>query len=223
VNTADVPVVILLLLPGFVLIQVYSWVAYKRETSDFESLLWALVASFLVLVPAAIVWHWTDSDVPTLGVILRQPSELPLRVAATMYFLAICLGWILGQAEKRNWLEKFLAPSGIDLSRREDGWNFIFRRQSRFAIIYLISGDRVCGWVAGFTTTRRQSPPEIYLTGVSEWRSDTESWAPRPDLLGTWIDGSKIDRMDSFIPDSVEVGSGATQPKTVPLAKGEEV
>ncbi len=197
-TTGDVPVVVLLLLPGFLLIKVYGWVAYQRHVSDFEGLLWALIASFAIVCPVALIWHWADTNVPTLGEIVRDPKLLPLRVAGTTYLVAMVAGWALGQIERRYWLEWALLQLGIDLRKREDAWNVAFRK-THYAIAHLKSGECVCGWIEMATTSRRETPPELYFTDVSVWKPSDTHWTDRGDLVGIWMEASSVERLDLFL------------------------
>ena len=70
-SAGEIPVVLLLLLPGFVAVQVFNWVSHKRRLSDFEMLLWMLISSFALLAPTATIWHQLDDTVPSLGKLVK--------------------------------------------------------------------------------------------------------------------------------------------------------
>jgi Family of unknown function (DUF6338) len=197
VSPSDAPVVILLLLPGFLVVKVYGWVAYRRHVSDFEALLWALICSFGLLVPSVLFWHWLNAKNPSLGSVVRDPTLLRLRVAASMYALAPLAGWLLGQAENRGWIESVLLRVGVDLRAREDIWNLIFR-DNQNVIVHLKSGHCICGCVEMRTTSRTEGGPEIYVTQISVWDSDNTKWDECPDIIGTWIDATSIERLELF-------------------------
>ena len=98
-STGEIPVVLLLLLPGFVAVQVFNWVSHKRRLSDLETLLWVLLSAFALLAPTTIVWHALDDAVPSLSELVKNPTTLPMRVALVSYILAVPSGWLAGQLD----------------------------------------------------------------------------------------------------------------------------
>ncbi len=194
-STTDLPVIILLLLPGFIALQLFTWTSHKRRLSNLETILWLLILSFTLLVPVSLAWHWLDSKEPTPGAILEDPTSVRLRVAASMYLVALPLGWIAGKLDRARIFEKFMSPLGIDMRRRHDVWYLAFR-DSYFVIVYLQSGQQLYGWPAMSTTNRDGSAAEILLEKPHVWSKTKQEWLEKPELTGIWIDSSKIERID---------------------------
>ena len=194
-NTTSVPAILLLLLPGFVALQVFNSVSHKRRLSDLESLLWVLLLAFLMLGPTTVVWHWIDSDVPSVGSLIRDPQSVPIRVAAALYLLAPVLGLILGRLDRSVALERHLLRIGIDLKRRQDVW-FLAFRDAYFVVVYLKSGELIYGWPLMSTTDRAGGAAELYLQSTKVWDRSVGDWKEQPDIDGIWVDASSIERIE---------------------------
>lgn len=194
-NTTSVPAILLLLLPGFVALQVFNSVSHKRRLSDLESLLWVLLLAFLMLGPTTVVWHWIDSDVPSLGSLIRDPQSVPIRVAAGLYLLAPWFGLILGRLDRSIALEQYLLKVGIDLKRRQDVW-FLAFRDAYFVVVYLKSGELIYGWPLMSTTDRAGGAAELYLQNTKVWDRGVGDWKEQPEIDGIWVDASSIERIE---------------------------
>ena len=191
----EVPVVVLLLLPGFVAVQVYNWVSHKRRLSDFETLLWILIASFALLAPTTTVWHELDDKVPSLGQLVRDPLALPMRVAGTLYLLALPSGWLAGHLDRSRLLERAVMTLQVDLKRRHDVWYLAFRDPS-YVIVYLKSGAILYGWPMMTTTNREGGAAELYLTNTGVWDSEAGDWVRQEAIAGVWIDAGSVERIE---------------------------
>jgi hypothetical protein len=194
-STGEIPVVLLLLLPGFVAVQVYNWVSRKRRLSDFETLLWVLVCSFGLLVPTATVWHALDDAVPSLSELVRNPTALPMRVAGMLYLLAVPSGWLVGQLDRSRVLEDAFLRLRIDLRRRHDVWYLAFR-DAYYVIVYLKGGAIVYGWPLMATSDREGSAAEIYLANTDVWDNEGQEWVRQEEITGVWLDAANIERIE---------------------------
>ena len=193
--TSDVPVILLLLLPGFVAVQVYNWVSHKRRLTDFETLLWILLASFALLAPTATVWHELDDEVPSVRELVTNPAALPMRVAGALYLFAVPVGWVAGHLDRNRLSERGFSKLQIDLKRRHDVWYLAFR-DAYYVIVYLKSGVMIYGWPMMTTTNREGSAAELYLTNTGIWDSEAQGWIGQEDVDGMWIDAASIERIE---------------------------
>jgi hypothetical protein len=194
-SAGEIPVVLLLLLPGFVAVQVFNWVSHKRRLSDFETLLWMLISSFALLAPTATIWHELDDTVPSLGRLVKDPTTLPMRVAGVLYGLAVLGGWLAGYLDRSRILEQVLLEIGVDLTRRYDAWHLAFR-DAYYVIVYLKSGAMIYGWPKMNTTSREWDVAEVYLTDTGTWDSDAERWVKQEGIAGVWVDAASIERIE---------------------------
>jgi len=194
-STSDVPVILLILLPGFLTIQVHNWVSHKRRMSDLETVLWAIIASFLLLIPTSVVWHEIDKGMPQPGDLIKDPKSLPIRMAVFVYALALPLGWVSGHLDRSRMLEAALMKVNVDLKRRHDVWYLAFR-DAYYVIAYLKSGAILYGWPFMSTTNRDGAAAELYLTNAGVWDGDNEAWEWLEHVDGVWIDAASVERID---------------------------
>ena len=185
----------LLLLPGFLALQVFNATSHKRRLSDLESVFWVLLFAFILLAPCAIVWHRLDGSVPSLGTLIREPQSVPIRLAATLYMVAVPFGWLVGQLDRSVGLERSMLRLGIDLKRRQDVW-FLAFRDSYYVIVYLKGGDLIYGWPLMSTTDRSGGAAELFLEATRVWDRDARDWREQPGVTGMWIDASSIERIE---------------------------
>jgi hypothetical protein len=194
-STGEIPVVLLLLLPGFVAVQVFNWVSHRRRLSDFETLLWVLISSFALLAPTTIIWHALDDAVPSLSHLVRNPTALPMRVAGMLYILAVPSGWLAGHLDRSQVLEHAFLKLQVDLERRHDVWYLAFR-DAYYVIVYLKGGAIMYGWPRMTTTNRDGGPAELYLTNTLVWDSETQKWVGQEAITGVWLDAASIERIE---------------------------
>jgi hypothetical protein len=198
-STSDIPVILLLLLPGFLAVQVFNLVSHKRVLSDLERLLWGLIISFVLLAPTATIWHKVDDAYPSFREMVTNPKESPMRVVVLLYILAIPAGWVLGYIDRCRWLEDKLGSPlqrvGIDLRRRHDVWHLAFR-DSYYVIVHLKSGCKLHGFPEKTETNRQGSVADVYLVEARFWDEKREEWTDLQDIEGVWIDASNIERID---------------------------
>jgi hypothetical protein len=194
-STSDVPVILLLLLPGFLAIQAHNWVSHKRRMSDLETILWAVLASFALLIPTSLIWHEFDQQMPSPGVLIKDPKTLPVRMAAIVYALALPLGWVSGNVDRSRFVESLLLLVRVDLKRRHDVWFLVFR-DAYYVIVYLKSGTILYGWPEMNTTNRDGSAAELYITNAGRWDSENQEWDWLERTDGVWVDAGSIDRIE---------------------------
>jgi hypothetical protein len=194
-STGEIPVVLLLLLPGFVAVQVYNSVSRKRRLSDFETLLWVLISSFALLAPTTIAWHALDDAVPSLSELVRNPTALPMRVAGMLYFLAVPAGWVAGHLDRSRVLERALLRLRVDVRRRHDVWYLAFR-DAYYVIVYLKDGAILHGWPMMTTSDREGGAAEVYLINTDVWDNDAQEWVTQEDITGVWLDAASVERIE---------------------------
>ena len=207
-STTSIPAILLLLLPGFVALQVFNSVSHKRRLSDLESLLWVLLLAILMLSPTVVLWHQIDSTVPSLGTVIRDPGTLPIRAALVLYLLAPPVGWVAGQLDRSVALETLLLRVGIDLKRRQDVW-FLAFRNAYYVLVYLKSGELLYGWPLMSTTDRSGGAAELYLQNTKVWDRERGDWRESSGIEGIWIDAASIERIEFTTEPAVATGAVA--------------
>ena len=195
----DVPVILVLLLPGFLATEVLGLVTYRtKRPSDFPSLLWSLIFSFVLLAPVATVWHQVDSDYPAFGQVVTNPKALPMRMALLLYAAAPLLGCAVGLIVRSRWIENKLAFAKwlVDLRGRHDVWSLAFR-DAYYIIVHLKNGQVLHGYPEKREIDRKGGVSDIYLVHPRLWDEATMTWGEEPgEIEGIWLDATNIDRID---------------------------
>jgi hypothetical protein len=192
---SDVPATLLILLPGFLALQVFRLVSPGRRPSDLETLLWSLAAAFAILTPTTVVWHQIDCGVPSLVDLIKYPPSVPMRLTVVLYAAAPLAGGLVGHLDRSQRLERWAERIGVDLSRRRDVW-FLAFRDPYYVRVYLKNGDLLYGWPERISTDRRAEATEIYLTNTFIWDMQSEKWVPQTTVAGGWIDATGIERIE---------------------------
>ena len=202
-DTADLPLALSLLLPGFLLLLLFFFFSRIRRISAFYATTWSLLISLLLFVcvyspytaivshpPAVAAW-------PSLLEALAAPRQVPLPVWTSLYVSAIVFGWGLGHLEKRGIPERLLLKIGIDLRRHGDIWERLFRDNLLGRVrVYLKDGEIIAGWPKYYSDDRTDPGPELYLSPAFVWNIDREEWASLEHVEGVLIHGSEIGRIE---------------------------
>ena len=194
------PLVLLLLLPGFLFISTGFLVSRIRKLSAFEVTAWSLGVGLLLIVtlyPAytTLLAPPPDKAWPGLLKILENPVLVPGPLWALLYVAAPLLGYLGGWADRQGLLERILRPVGIDLKRHGDLWGPLLRGKV-YVYVHLTDGNVLFGWPENYSSDRSQPGPELYLTQVQVWRPDEAEWVELEYTRGILLDASRIIRIE---------------------------
>ena len=207
-SVSDLPLVLFLLLPGFLTINVAFLVGRLRRLSTFQATLWSLVVSLLLLtiVYPGYLYIVDPSPVgaerPNLLQVLVNPILVPWRVWVLLYVFALLAGILFGIADRKGGIERVFLWAGVDLSKRGDIWSQQFRNAGSVRV-YLNDGTLLVGWPEYYSTDRSQPGPELYLTEVKIWDIDTSEWVDVTGVKGILLDARVINRIE-FLASSEE-------------------
>ena len=154
-SVSDLPLVLFLLLPGFLTINVAFLVGRFRRSSTFQATLWSLAVSLLLLTIVYPGYLLIVDPSPVaversnLLQILVNPILVPGSVWVLLYAFALLAGILFGIADRKGGVERVFLWVGVDLSRRGDIWSHQFRNAGNVRV-YLNEGP--CLW-AGQNTT----------------------------------------------------------------------
>ena len=149
-NVSDLPLVLFLLLPGFLTINIAFLVGQLRRLSTFQATLWSLVVSLLLL---AIIYpgylYIVDSspagtERPDLLKVLVNPILVPSQVWVLLYAFALLTGILYGVADRKGLVERVFLWVGIDLNKRGDIWSHQIQK-CRLCPRVLERWDYTCG------------------------------------------------------------------------------
>ena len=206
-DIAGLPLVLLLLLPGFLTINVAFLVGTFRRLSAFHGTAWSLLVSFF-LAGAVYPTYVNLVDPPQLdeswpGLLeaLVDPSRVPVLVWILIYLGGLVIGVMYGVADRTGVIERLLLSLRIDLGRRGDIWSYQFR-DPRVVSVYLKDGSLLSGWPEQYSTDRSEPGPELYLTYASIWSTEEGVWLDLEGVRGVLLHGDEISRIEFL--DSAE-------------------
>lgn len=204
----SLPLVVFLLLPGFLTLLIFCWITSpQHKMSSIEHLFISLLLSMLSLCIAYPLLHfyrWVAVNtfipaleamsLPTYIQILNDPGILPTEFAVTIYVTAILLGLCLGILYKSETIGRLFNILGLDLYSREDVWYRLFRR-SRWVTVYLKNGNIIAGWPTVFSKTEDKENFSLYLTKIHYYQKGR--WI-KPDVSvdGLLINTDSISRIE---------------------------
>lgn len=205
-SLASLPLVLFLLLPGFLCINVAFLVGTFHRLSAFHGFAWSLLTSFTLVsityplyislvAPPSGTASW-----PGFLEILENPILVPGQVWVILYAVAILVGIVFGIVERIGWIGNLFLVVKIDLSKRGDIWSRAFRNEN-FVQVYLKDGTLLAGWPDLYSTDRSQPGPEIYLTDPKIWSAEGSAWLDlSEDLGGILLHGDEITRIEFLDP-----------------------
>ena len=207
-NIASLPLVLFILLPGFLSINIAFLVGNFRRLSTFQATLWSLAVGLLLLAVIYPVYVYLVS--PPLGEegwlglvqILVNPSLVPVQVWILLYVFALFLSILVGVADRKGIIEKLFHRIGIDLSKRGDIWSNQFRAAD-YVRVYLRDGAPLVGWPEYYS-----KEPELYLTNVKFWSVEESDWLEVEGIRGVLLHGDEITRIE-FLKSPDEDGKEA--------------
>jgi len=213
-NIDSLPLVVFLLLPGFLSWFIFCWGTVSRKISQIQHIFVSLIFSLLAFTLAYYLTYlikfigvnifdtsWNITTFPKYMQILIEPKILPPELWLTIYIIAILLGFLLIAIYKNENLARMLNRIGLDLYGPEGVWYRLFHH-SDFITVYLKDGNMIAGWPTYFSQTGEKDNTELYLTKVqyyheNKWTSSHKS------VDGVLINTDSIQRIEFRKPDSI--------------------
>ena len=200
-DIAGLPLVLFLLLPGFLTINVAFLVGTFRRLSAFHGTAWSLLVSFILIGISYSSYVYLVGPPPENGPwpglfeVLVDPSRVPVLVWVMLYIMGLLFGVMFGVGDRKGYIESLLHWLGIDLDRRGDIWGSQFR-EPRDVLVYLKDGSLLSGWPEYYSTDRSQPGPELYLTNSWIWSSENSKWLEIEGTTGILLHGNEINRIE---------------------------
>lgn len=147
-STADAANLILLIGPGFIAIQVVSWINGGHRLSDAQRLTWSVICSvalFLSVHGILRALPWKAGSLRSPAALFEEPFSAPVQFVVGLYVVAALSGWAVGKAFDGDFVNRRLARLGLDPLRHRDVWRASFR-ESRRVNVYLDDGTAFNGW-----------------------------------------------------------------------------
>ncbi len=198
-NFSSFPLVLFLLLPGFLAIYSGFLVSRFRRLSGFQGTAWSLVASLALIVIIYPIFtslvEPPDSAWPGLLDMLQDPVLIPGWLLAALYLVGPSLGIIIGVADRNGLFESLLRRLGIDLRLHGDLWGRMMR-EAGYLRVYLNDGSLLYGWPEYYSVDRSVPGPELYLTQVIIWDPDGGDWVAAEETTSVLLHGNQISRIE---------------------------
>ena len=200
-NLSAIPIVLFLLLPGFLTINIAILIGRFRRVSAFYGSAWSLLASFVLVgctYPAYVYLAASPPGQdawPSLSQVLVDPSLVPGSVWALIYVLALLAGTAAGFADRRGYVDGISLRLGIDLSKRGDVWSRQFRDAGNVHV-YMKDGTLLSGWPEYYSADMSHPGPELYLTNANIWSDEGYKWLEIKGVRGILLHGDEISRIE---------------------------
>ncbi len=220
----SLPLVVFLLLPGFLSWLIFSWGTVSRKMGQIQHIFASLIFSLFAFTLAYYLTYlikfiginvfsasWNIALFPKYMQILINPEILPPELWVTLYIIAIILGFLLISLYKNENIARILNRIGLDLYAAEDVWYRLFHH-SDFITIYLKDGNIIAGWPTYFSQTGKKESAELYLTKIRYFR-ENEWVSPHTSVDGVLINTDSISRIEfrkSEVANEPETGENQT-------------
>lgn len=208
-NLESLPLVVFLLLPGFLSWFIFCWGTISRKISGiqylFISLLLSIVAFsaayyvvYLFNLAAVSTFAFYDDIIllPEYMQILADPKMLPLELGIAIYVTAIILGFLLISIYKSGNIRRLLSWIGLDLYGHEDVWYRAFRK-SDYVTVYLKDGNIVSGWPTYLSQTGGSENTDLYLRKIHYYLKEKNRWIkPSRSVEGLLLNINSISHIE---------------------------
>jgi hypothetical protein len=203
----SIPLVVFLLLPGFLSWFIFCWGTVTRKISQIQHIFTSLIFSLFAFTLAYYLTYfvkfiginvfsasWDIISYPKYMQILVDPKLLPSELWITIYSIAIVLGFLLIAIYKNQSFALMLNRIGLDLYGPEGVWYRLFHH-SDFITVYLKDGNIITGWPTYYSQTGEKDNTELYLTKVRYFHEN--NWI-KPDISvdGVLINTDSIQRIE---------------------------
>ena len=223
----SLPLVIFLLLPGFISWFIFCWGTVSRKINQIQHIFISLIFSLVAFTLAYYVTYlikligvnifgalWNIAIFPEYMQVLIDPKILPPELWLTIYIIAIVLGFLLIAIYKNENIARMLNRIGLDLYGAEGVWYRLFHH-SDYVTVYLKDGNIVAGWPTYFSQTGDKENAELYLTKINYFQEG--KWIKsHPSVEGVLINTTLISRIEFRKPEVAnEPETGGNQPMRI--------
>lgn len=190
----SLPLIVLLLLPGFLSWFIFCWGTVSHKISQLQYLFACLILSILVF---SIAYPLTSLFTPLPGYmrILSNPTVLPPELGIAIYLTAIGLGFLMIRIYKNKNTKGLFNRVGLDLYGHEHAWHRLFH-VSDYVTVYLKDGTIVAGWPTHFSQSGDKETAELYLTKIHYYYQKEGWFKPDQSVEGLLINTAFISRIE---------------------------
>lgn len=184
-SLADAAATLQVVVPGFLAMRVFYWLAFPTKRSDLELVLWSLVWSVVLSWAAGLVIP------PSVGDTASSVGRIGLAAALGLvggFVAALAWNWAA-----RRW-------DGVRRQVSSTAWDSVMMpaKDGAFYQVHLTDGSTVLGWLYTAAYSAAADDPDLYLSGAS-FVTDGEEVA-LDDVEGILIPRSSIAMVVRFSP-----------------------
>lgn len=218
----SLPLIMFLLLPGFLSWFIFCWGTVTRKISQLQHFFASLILSIIAFtidygaIYLAKLATNTLASFPTYAQILTDPEVLPPELGVAIYPTAICIGFLLIRAYKSKGVRELLGRVGLDLYGHEDVWYRAFRRHD-YITVHLKDGSIVAGWPTYYSKTGGSENTELYLQKIHYYQKEQDRWVkPSKSVEGLLLNMTMISHIEFRRPEEEDkTTQRSVEPPTV--------
>jgi len=125
-SLADVIFVIVLLIPGFITLSLFRWLAIlEKKLSEYQLILWSLV--FSLFIYAIFSWHTGISDIDSIRDNILIPENLAEILALGLTFGAVP-GLIARLTFRRHFVRGDCWEASMKLASKKGSWVIVYTK-----------------------------------------------------------------------------------------------
>lgn len=153
-SLADAAATLQVVVPGFLAMRTFYWLAFPTKRSDLELVLWSLVWS------VALWW--------LAGRLIPPPADATASNLDTI-FLAAALGVIGGAVAAAAWTAAAARWDSVRRQVSSTAWDSVMMptKDGAFYQVHLNDGSTVLGWLYTAAYSAATDDPDIYLSGAA--------------------------------------------------------
>ena len=123
-SLADVVFIIVLLIPGFITLVLFRWIAIlERKLSDYELVIWSVFLSLLIY--SIVSWHTGVTNIDNIRDNMLLPENLLLTLSLSLLF-GVGTGYAVKFALRKNIIRGDSWQVSMKIAGKEGAWVIIY-------------------------------------------------------------------------------------------------
>jgi hypothetical protein len=187
-TSAQLITIVVLLVPGFLSIQVFSKLTPSRRPSTFDATVLSIIFSLFIHGTFTTLYSFIHIDLVTQLIESIKAKDWSsslslfiLKYLIGLFLWAIFVGWILALIKDKGRFHKFINWLGFQYSDHENLWDemiYLYSIKGETPIVIIHFEDNsFAGWIfrASFDLDKNERK-EIVLSNPRSKKADSEEW-----------------------------------------------